>query len=92
MQGPQQPKTFYSNYIGANSVKHSGNIPNSQASSFVKKSRNNSYSTINASSNAQGIASQELMKASQTQSNLIATGISHHHHNHPVLSNNTILN
>lgn len=49
-QGAQPPnynqKTFYSNYIGAGSAKAASSLAgNSQVSSFVDKSRNNSYST-----------------------------------------------
>ena len=39
-------KTFYSNYIGANSAKGGSGVNTSHTSSFVKKSRNNSHSTI----------------------------------------------
>lgn len=70
-------KTFYSNYIGANSLK--GTTTNSQTNSFVKKSRNSSYSTMkvddttNNTRNKVGGAKHAEMKASQTQSHLTQT-------------------
>ena len=55
-------KTFYSNYIGANSQK--GTATNSQAGSFVKKSRNNSYSTLKNNAEAGNKVKKPEMKVS----------------------------
>ena len=77
--GNYNQKTFYSNYIGANSAKgNNSHAVNSQVSSFVEKSRNNSYSTANMN-NANATAANNVhlrseMKSSQTQSHLIGSG------------------
>ena len=76
--GNYNQKTFYSNYIGANSFKgNSSHAANSQVSSFVEKSRNNSYSTANmtnANAAANNVHLRPEMKSSQTQSHLIGSG------------------